>query len=50
MKQHITTGADHIVKVLRDNGVEVVFGITGAGNLAIIDAIMRDGKIQLIYS
>jgi acetolactate synthase-1/2/3 large subunit len=30
--------------------VDVIFAITGAGNLAVIDAIARDGSITLIYS
>ncbi len=30
--------------------MEVVFCITGAGNLAIVDALFRDGKIKIIYS
>lgn len=50
MRENTTTGADCIVKVLNDNGVQLVFAITGAGNLAIIDAILRDGKIKLVYS
>jgi acetolactate synthase-1/2/3 large subunit len=35
---------------LKANGVEVVFCITGAGNLAIVDALYRDGNIKIIYS
>jgi len=50
MSENTTTGADCIVKALNDNGVQLVFAITGAGNLAIIDAILRDGKIKLVYS
>ena len=30
--------------------MEVVFCITGAGNLAIVDALYRDGNIKIIYS
>jgi acetolactate synthase-1/2/3 large subunit len=44
------TGADIIVQHLRANNVDTVFAITGAGNLAIIDAIVRDQHIQLIYA
>jgi acetolactate synthase I/II/III large subunit len=44
------TGADVIVQHLRANNVDTVFAITGAGNLAIIDAITRDQNIQLIFS
>jgi len=43
-------GADIFVRDLKTHGVEVIFAITGAGNLAIIDAIVRDGSIALIYS
>ncbi len=43
-------GADHLVSALKIAGVKIVFCISGAGNLAIIDAIVRDGSIQLIYS
>ena len=39
-----------MVDVLNESGVEVVFCITGAGNLAIIDALFRDDKIKLVYS
>jgi acetolactate synthase-1/2/3 large subunit len=44
------TGADHLVDILIKNGVEIVFCITGAGNLAIVDAIVRSGTIKLVYS
>lgn len=43
-------GADILVRDLKSLGVEVIFAITGAGNLAVIDAIARDGNISLIYS
>jgi acetolactate synthase-1/2/3 large subunit len=43
-------GADILVRELKSQGVDVVFAITGAGNLAVIDAIARDGSITLIYS
>ena len=45
-----STGADVLVRELVSNGVETIFAITGAGNLAIIDAVERDGRISLIYS
>jgi acetolactate synthase-1/2/3 large subunit len=45
-----STGADVLVKHLKINNVDTVFAITGAGNLAIIDAIVREGSIELIYS
>jgi acetolactate synthase-1/2/3 large subunit len=44
------SGADILVNELVAHGVETIFAITGAGNLAIIDAIARDGRISLIYS
>ena len=43
-------GADHLVSALKNAGVKIIFCISGAGNLAIIDAIVRDNSIQLIYS
>lgn len=46
---HIT-GADVLVQRLKSNGVELIFCITGAGNLAIVDALVRDGSIRLVYS
>jgi acetolactate synthase-1/2/3 large subunit len=45
-----STGADVLVNHLKMNSVDIVFAITGAGNLAIIDAIVREGSIQLVYS
>jgi acetolactate synthase-1/2/3 large subunit len=44
------SGADHLVDSLKAHGVEIVFCITGAGNLAIVDALVRDGQIKIIYS
>lgn len=44
------TGGDVLVRKLVANGVETIFCITGAGNLAIVDAIVRDGSIRLVYS
>jgi acetolactate synthase-1/2/3 large subunit len=44
------TGADFLVQELKSKGVDLIFCITGAGNLAIVDAITRDGSIRLIYS
>ena len=43
-------GADILVRDLKSLGVEVIFAITGAGNLAVVDAIARDGSIDLVYS
>jgi acetolactate synthase-1/2/3 large subunit len=44
------SGADVLVQVLIENHVKKVFAITGAGNLAIIDAIAQEGSIKLVYS
>jgi acetolactate synthase-1/2/3 large subunit len=44
------TGAEILVDFLISRGVRIVFCITGAGNLAIIDAIVRDKTIEIIYS
>jgi acetolactate synthase-1/2/3 large subunit len=43
-------GADHLVSALKKTGVNIVFCISGAGNLAIIDALVRDGSIKIVYS
>ena len=43
-------GADHLVATLKKGDVNIVFCISGAGNLAIIDALVRDGSIQIVYS
>ena len=45
-----TNGADSLVGKLLDYGVDLIFCISGAGNLAIIDAIVRQGSIRIIYS
>jgi acetolactate synthase-1/2/3 large subunit len=44
------SGSDVLVQVLIEKGVKKIFAITGAGNLAIIDAIAREGSIQLLYA
>jgi len=44
------SGADHFVETLEAHGVEVIFCITGAGNLAVVDALFRKGRIKIIYS
>lgn len=48
--EHPFCGADVLVRELKSHGVDIIFSITGAGNLAIIDAITRDGDITLVYS
>jgi acetolactate synthase-1/2/3 large subunit len=44
------TGAELLVNELKTAGVDTVFCITGAGNLAIVDAIEREKSIKIIYS
>lgn len=46
----VQTGADVLVQHLLANGVSTIFAITGAGNLAIVDALVRDGRIKIVYS
>ena len=43
-------GADVCAQALESFGVNTIFCITGAGNLAIVDALARSGKFQIIYS
>ena len=43
-------GADVLIRELINAGVDTIFCITGAGNLAIVDALFRDGSIKIIYS
>jgi acetolactate synthase-1/2/3 large subunit len=45
----VKTGADAVAAALDELGVEVVFGITGAGDLAICDAIQRRGSARMIF-
>lgn len=40
--------ADHIAAFLVEKGVTHAFGITGAGNLPMWDAITRAGKMELV--
>ena len=44
------SGADILVRILVEKGVRKIFAITGAGNLAVIDAIAREASIELIYA
>lgn len=48
--QQFISGADMLVQDLKSLGVDTIFAITGAGNLAVIDAITRDGGFSVIYS
>ncbi len=44
------SGADLIEQLLWEHGVTTVFCITGAGNLALVDALLRRGRVRIIYS
>lgn len=50
MNSTASTGADILAQELIKSGVDTIFCITGAGNLAIVDAIHRTKKIRLIFS
>ena len=43
-------GADVVAALLVERGVEIIFCITGAGNLALVDAIGRNAKIKFVFS
>lgn len=44
------TGGNYLVEFLASQGVEIVFCITGAGNLAIIDSFSTAPQIQIVFS
>jgi acetolactate synthase-1/2/3 large subunit len=44
------TGGQYIVNFLKSQGVDTVFCITGAGNLAIVDALSSSPEIRLVFS
>lgn len=44
------TGADVVAEFLIEHHVDTIFCITGAGNLALIDAIVATKRIKLVYS
>lgn len=46
----VTTGGQYVVDFLIAQGVDIVFCITGAGNLAIIDAFANHPDIRLVFS
>jgi acetolactate synthase-1/2/3 large subunit len=48
--KHQTLCSDLLVEVLNRLDIKVVFCITGAGNLAIVDALVRDANIEIVYS
>ena len=43
-------GADVVAALLVERGVETIFCITGAGNLALVDAIVRKTRIKFVFS
>jgi acetolactate synthase-1/2/3 large subunit len=45
-----TNGAEQLVKLLKGRNVDTIFCITGAGNLAIVDALVRESTFKIIYS
>ncbi len=45
-----TTGADVVAALLVERGVDTIFCITGAGNLALVDAIGKTKKIKFVFS
>jgi acetolactate synthase-1/2/3 large subunit len=45
-----TLCSDALVDILKYLEVEIIFSITGAGNLAILDALTRDASIKIVYS
>lgn len=50
MNETSQNGAELFAECLVANGVQTVFAITGAGNLALLDAIEQTKLIQIIYS
>jgi acetolactate synthase-1/2/3 large subunit len=44
------TGGQYVVDFLASQGVDTVFCITGAGNLAIIDAFSNAPQIRIVFS
>jgi acetolactate synthase-1/2/3 large subunit len=44
------TGGQYLVKFLLSQGVDTVFCITGAGNLAIVDAFKSAPQIRIVFS
>ena len=44
------TGADFLIQFLKSKNVRTIFSISGAGNLAILDAISREVSISVIFS
>lgn len=42
--------SEEIADILHANGIETVFGITGAGNIQIFDALNNSGYFELIFT
>ena len=49
-QESLITGGELVADFLVSSGVDMVFCITGAGNLAIVDALELRPEIQVIYS
>ena len=47
-KSPIATGSDVLVEQLESYGVEVVFGLCGHTNIAVLDSLSRSKKIQFV--
>jgi acetolactate synthase-1/2/3 large subunit len=45
-----STGADFLIQFLKSKNVRTIFSISGAGNLAILDAITRENSISVVFS
>lgn len=44
------SGAALVEQMLYDRGVSTVFCITGAGNIALVDALLKRARIKVVYS
>jgi acetolactate synthase-1/2/3 large subunit len=42
--------SEEIVDILEANGIDTIFGITGAGNIQLFDALNNSGKFNLIFT
>jgi acetolactate synthase-1/2/3 large subunit len=48
--EELIKGSVCLARFLKSKGVTTIFCITGAGNLAIIDAISEEGSINIVYA
>ena len=46
---HHDSVADSVARALQDLGVDTIFCITGAGNIALLDALSRSGGFRLVF-